>query len=230
MALKDFLFYEEPGITLYCGDCREVLPLLPYLIGACVTDPPYGINYHSHNNSSRGRSGEWKKWIRDENFKPIKGDDKPIDPALLLLYGRVVIFGGNFLAHLLPPSKCWLVWDKRDGVGSNNQADCEFIWTNLKKPSRLYRHLWSGLLRAGEENVAVSEKLHPNQKPVALVQWVIEYAECPSDLPIVDPYAGSGTTLLASKRLGYEAIGIEIEPKYCEIAVKRLRQSVLALS
>ena len=223
-ALRDFLFHEEPGITLYCGDAREIVPCLAP-VGVIVTDPPYGINYRSHHNSSR--RGAWAQWVRDENMPGIIGDDKPIDPAPLLAWERVVIFGAQYLADRLPPTRCWLVWDKRDGIGPNNQADCEMAWTNLDKPARIYRHLWSGLLRAGAENVARGGKLHPHQKPIDLIRWAIQYSE--GSAPVVDPYCGSGTTLEAAKSLDLAAIGIEIEPKYCEIAVKRLRQEILPL-
>lgn len=222
--LHDYLFYEEPKIMLYCGDSGEILPMLPAL-GTIITDPPYGIGYRSNHNSSR--KGTWARWVRYENMPGIVGDDKSIDPSMILKWDRAVIFGGQYLADRLPPSRCWLIWDKRDGIGPNNQADCELAWTNLDKPSRLYRHLWSGLLRAGEENVALTAKLHPHQKPVALMEWIIQYADAAP--PIIDPYSGSGSTLVAAKRLGYTAIGIEIEPTYCEIAVKRLRQEVLQL-
>lgn len=227
MSVRDYLFHEEPGITLYCGDCREVLPLLYLQGGACVTDPPYGINYRSNHNSSR--RGKWARWVRYENMPGIVGDDKAIDATPLLDFDPLVIFGGNYIANQLPPTRCWIVWDKRDGIGANNQADCEMAWTSLDKPSRIHRQMWSGLLRAGESNVARSEKLHPHEKPVELMRFVILYAEPDRSLPIIDPYCGSGPVLQAAKELGYPAIGIEIEERYCQIAVKRLRQEVLPL-
>lgn len=223
MALKPY--YEENGITIYHGDCREILPHLEP-VDLVLTDPPYGINYRSNHNSSR--RGKWAKWVRYENLPGIVGDDQPLDPSFMLaLNVPLVIFGGNYCADQLPPSRCWIIWDKRDGIGSNNQADAELAWTNFDKPSRIYRHLWSGLLRAGEENVALSEKLHPHQKPLALIKFILSYSDTAG--VVLDPFMGSGTTLRAAKDLGRKAIGIEIEEKYCEIAVKRLAQEVLAL-
>jgi site-specific DNA-methyltransferase (adenine-specific) len=217
-------YYAHGGITIYHGDCREVLPALtaPDVI---LTDPPYGIRYRSNHNSSR--RGKWARWVRYENLPGIVGDDAPLDPAPLLSLGAraVVIFGGNYCADRLPPSRCWLVWDKRDGIGPNNQADCEMAWTNLDKPARIFRHLWSGLLRAGEENVAKAEKLHPHQKPVDLLRWALLYAETAG--VVLDPFMGSGSTLRAAKDLGLQAVGVEIEERYCEIAAKRLEQEVL---
>jgi site-specific DNA-methyltransferase (adenine-specific) len=216
-------YYDEGGITIYHGDCREILPL-PRAADLICTDPPYGINYRSNHNSSR--RGKWAKWIRYENMPGIIGDDEPIDPLPLLESAPLVcIFGGNYIADRLPPSRCWIVWDKRDGIGPNNQADCEMAWTNFDRPSRIYRHLWSGLLRAGAENVALSDKLHPHQKPISLLTFIINYSGATGT--VLDPYCGSGSTLLESKNAGMRAIGIEIEEKYCEISAKRLAQGVL---
>lgn len=220
-------YYSEKGLTIYHGDCREILSHLEP-VDLVLTDPPYGINYRSNHNSSR--RGKFAKWVRYENMPGIIGDDSPIDPRPLLKCApKLAIFGGNYLADQLPPTRCWIVWDKRDGIGPNNQADCELAWTNLDKPSRIYRHLWSGLLRAGEENVSLQDKMHPHQKPLALLKFIIAYSDIDDAGTILDPYMGSGTTLRAAKDLGRKAIGIEVEEKYCEIAAKRLAQEVLQL-
>lgn len=220
------LYYEHAGITIYHGDCREILQMLDEPVGLVLTDPPYGINYRSNHNSSR--RGKFAKWIRYENHPGIIGDDSPLDPRFILsLEVPMVIWGGNYCADRLPPSRCWIVWDKSDGIGPNNQADCEMAWTNFDKPTRIFRHMWSGLLRAGEENVSKSPKLHPHQKPLALFRWGISYSDTTGT--VLDPFMGSGTTLVAAKQLGRRAIGIEIEEKYCEIAAQRLSQEVLPL-
>lgn len=211
------------GVTLYLGDCREILPSIP-CAGACVTDPPYGISYRSNHNSSR--RGVWAKWVRTENMPGIMGDDAALDPHQILdLDIPTIIFGGNYCADQLPPSRCWLIWDKRDGIGPNNQADCEMAWTNLDKPSRLIRHMWSGLLRAGEENVALAEKLHPHQKPVAVMRACIQYIPG-NPQTILDPYMGSGTTGVAAVQLGRGFAGVEFEPKYFDIACRRVADSL----
>ena len=218
-------YYEHAGITIYHGDCREVMASdCPFEVGSlnvCATDPPYGIGYRSTHNSHR--SGGWAKWTRSENFEPIQGDDQPFDPSHLLQFWNIIIFGANYFADKLPPSKCWVVWDKRDGIGSNDFADCELIWTNLEKPSRLFRHVWSGLIRAGRENVSREDKFHPHQKPVALMKYLLSMDTFGT---VIDPYCGSGSTLIAAKELGHKAIGIDIEEKWCEVSAKRLSQEV----
>lgn len=219
-------YFEEDGITIYCGDCREILPSLPSA-GLLLTDPPYGIKYRSNHNSGWRRGTDQAKWSRNENFPGIVGDDKPLDPEHLDSCAPLVaVFGGNYCAPSLGPSRCWLVWDKRVDTGSDNQSDCELIWTNFDMPCRIYRHLWRGIIRAGEENVARAEKLHPHQKPIGLLSWIIRLSGIESGT-VIDPYCGSGSTLVAAKRMGLKAVGVEIDEHYAEIAAKRLSQSVL---
>lgn len=233
--LSDYLFHEEPGITLYCGDCRGVLPLLrcpntTYCLEACdgrcgqepnviITDPPYGISY-SPGGSGKGWCG--KKFT---GANVVTGDAEPFDPSHLLGYDRVVLFGANHYADKLPPSPTWFTWDKRCGrVPPNDFGDCELIWSNLGGPARMFRHIWNGAMKDSERGIS---REHPTQKPTELLEWLILKAATPADI-IADPYCGSGTTLVAAKNLNLRAIGIEIEPKYCIIAVKRLRQEVLS--
>lgn len=207
-------YYSEPGIEIYHGDCRDILPHLPK-VDLVLTDPPYGIGIRGviggNNKADVKNYGDFNKW-----------DECPVDEALRILVmdkGKSVIwFGGNY--YLMPPSKCWLVWDKQN---SGNFADCELAWTNLNCPVRIKHHRWNGMIRVGNE-----ERYHPTQKPLAVIKWAIELAEL-SDT-ILDPFMGSGTTLVAAKQLGRKAIGIEIEEKYVKIAIDRLRQEVLPLN
>lgn len=217
-------YYEDETCVLYCGDCREIAPSLVF--HAVITDPPYGIGYVSTHNSSH-LTGKWARWARDDNFAGIAGDDQPFDPSPWLGPWPTALCGANYFADKLPPTSCWVVWDKRDGISPNHQADCELVWTNFRKPSRIYRHLWSGLLRAGRENVARTGKLHPHQKPEGLMEFLLLYGEVEGI--VLDPFAGSGSTLVAAKRLGRKAIGIELDEQYCEVIVRRLAQGALSL-
>lgn len=214
-------YYDQDGITIYHGDCREVLPTLDATsVDLVLTDPPYGINERT-DRASKGRAILAPCY----DFPPVAGDDQPFDPAHLLAFKRVVLWGANYYADKLPTSPSWLVWDKRDGIPSNDNADCEMAWSNLGGPARLYRHRWNGMIKASERD---KKRVHPTQKPVVLMAWIIGEHTAAGDL-VLDPYMGSGPTLRAAKDLGRRAIGIELEERYCEIAAKRLQQSVLSL-
>ena len=208
-------YYQDGAVTIYHGDCREILPGLPK-VDLVLTDPPYGIGY-SHGVGGGNLAGSTKF-----DHHPIYGDDKPFDPSPWLGFDAVVLWGANHYASRLPDSKFWLVWDKRDGMGSNDQADCEMAWVKGKGNARIFRHIWNGMLKASERGIP---RDHPTQKPEALMAWCLSYF--PDSKTILDPFMGSGTTLRAAKDLGRKAIGIEIEEKYCEIAAKRMAQEVL---
>jgi site-specific DNA-methyltransferase (adenine-specific) len=202
------------GVTLYCGDCREILPTLGN-VDAVVTDPPYGIGYsHGEGGGKLARSTQF-------DHHPIHGDDKPFDPSPWLSFPAVILFGANHFADKLPPSSAWLVWDKRDGVCSNDQADCEMAWSNLGRPARLTRHLWNGMLKASERG---QQRVHPTQKPIEVMCWCIEQLPIACNR-VLDPFMGSGTTGVAAVRMGRKFIGIEIEPKYFEIACRRISEA-----
>ena len=209
-------YYEADGITIYHGDCREILPLLlrPDLI---LADPPYGIGIVN----GRTVGGTSAGIARD--YAPVIGDDAPFDPTWLLpLADRLILWGANHYASRLPDASRWLVWDKRNGGASDNFADCELAWTNLGGPARLHRQLWRGMIAATTASDGVRQ--HPTQKPTALMAWAIGLVD--GARTICDPFMGSGTTLRAAKDLGRRAIGIEIEERYCEIAATRLGQMV----
>lgn len=212
-------YYEDEWVTIYHGDCREIVPTL----GAdlfVLTDPPYGVAERT-DRKAKGRSN----LAECNDFPPVYGDDEPFDPAHLLRFKRLVLWGANYYAERLPTSPSWIVWDKRDGIPSNDNADVELAWTNLGGPARTFRHMWSGMLKASEQN---ERRVHPTQKPVALMSWIINTRTKPGDV-ILDPYMGGGSTLVAAKACGRRSIGIEFEKAYCDAAVKRLAQEVLDL-
>lgn len=225
-------YYEHRGITIYHGDCREILPSLPP-VGLLLCDPPYGIglavDYADRFSPQPGSARWWSSSDRKLNVrhKPIVGDDEPFDPAHLISFPaqRRVLWGANWYANRLPDSGGWWMWDKRNGKRDVSDADWpmgegELAWTDVGKGVRIFRHTWFGLIRDSEHG----DHYHPTQKPSALMAWCIEKAKVPGT--ILDPYAGSGPTLIAAKAMGRKAIGIEIEERYCEIAAKRLSQEV----
>jgi DNA modification methylase len=217
-------YYEHAGITIYHGDCRELLPQLPK-VDLLLTDPPYGISF-SHgggDNSGIGR-GRYATLFAHEK---VVGDTSPFDPTFILSLGvPTVLWGGNHFASRLPNSQSWLVWDKRAASHHTNDfADCEIAWTNLGCVARMFRHHWDGMMKASERG---QSRVHPTQKPVGLMMWCLSFA--PEAKTILDPFMGSGTTLRAAKDLGRKAIGIEIEERYCEIAAKRMAQEVFSFA
>jgi len=133
-----------------------------------------------------------------------------------------VLWGANHYASRLPDASGWLVWDK-ERPDDLDQATCELAWTNFVKGVRRFRFMWHGMLRLTDEPLE-----HPTQKPVELIKWILGLRWTPDGV-ILDPYMGGGSTLRAAKDLGRQAIGIEIEEKYCEIAARRLAQEVLPL-
>jgi len=211
-------YYQDDLVTIYHGDCRELIgpALLPlHEFDVVVTDPPYGIAYVH---------GAGRYWPAP---KPIVGDEVEFDPAFVLAMALpTVLWGGNHYASRLPGSPSWFVWDKKPDGWQNDQADAELAWTNLGGPVRTYRHAWSGGGTLARENGTARRAIHPAQKPLALMRWCIE--RCPPGT-VLDPFMGSGTTLVAAKSLGRKSIGIEIEERYCEIAATRCSQEVLGL-
>ena len=217
--LKDLLcptpFYEDGSVTIYHGDCREILAALSGKF-AIVSDPPYGIKINTNN--AMGPRGKTK--VDGKRFSEVFGNDEPFDPGHLMDFDHVLLWGANHYCQKLPHNGRWLVWDKRCGViPTRNQADCEMAWVNTYGAARVFRHIWDGMVKDSERG---EPRVHPTQKPVQLMQWCLEFI--PGDYIIVDPYMGGGTTLKACKELGRRAIGIEMMEEYCHAAVKRLKQ------
>ena len=215
--LSDYLFYSDNWATIYCGDCREILPMLEP-VDLVLTDPPYGINYRG--GFVGGKSP--KDWpAKFSKGCSIIGDDKAFDPTPFLDFPSVILWGANNYCRYLPQGQ-WLVWLKtRSTQRMLDQSDAELAWKKGGYAVYVFEHMWFGLCRDSEIAEPV---LHPTQKPIALMKWCIEKSK--NTKIILDPFLGSGTTCLAAKNLNRKSIGIEIEPKYCEVAVKRLRQEV----
>ena len=203
-------YYERNGIVIYHGDCREILPGLK--ADCVVTDPPYGIGALWSRGAMVGKNGSSRLWGKGETWDDQPAPREAID-EILRRNVPSLIWGGNYF-HL-PPSRCWLVWDK---VQEFSGADAELAWTNLDAAVRVFRMSRVEANTHGEER-----KSHPTEKPRALMRWCLGFIEGGT---ILDPFMGSGTTLVAAKLEGRKAIGIEIEERYCEIAAKRLAQEV----
>lgn len=194
--------------TLYLGDCMDILPTLDK-VDAVITDPPYGIGADRH--AGKTENG-WTQWdvIGWDSAKPEVETIKAI-----LKFGKVVIiWGGNYFTDCLPPSMQWLVWDK--GQRGFSLADCEFAWSSQNNAARVFDYARALAIKDGKQ--------HPTQKPIALMKWCIE--QCKNNpQTIFDPFMGSGTTGVAAVQMGRKFIGIEREPKYFDIACKRIEDA-----
>ena len=211
-------YYEHGGITIYHGDCREILPQLDP-VDLVLTDPPYGINYKGDNPSKSKGLGV----IHDG----LVGDDKLMDLRFILnMDCDVVSFGANNYPEQLPHRGRWICWDKRVNENADRMlgSPFELAWRNINHGFYvMIRIMHGGVVNAD----GYGRRFHPTQKPIALMSRILNLY--PDDNTILDPFLGSGPTLIAAKNLGRRGIGIEIEEKYCEIAAKRLAQEVLPL-
>lgn len=215
-------YYEHAGITIFHGDCREILPTLPK-VDLVLTDPPYGIalnvatcRFSGGSTESKNRRGNGTTF---KNAIPIAGDDKEFDPSFLIGIGNGhIIWGWNNFASKLPRGAC-LVWIKRkDEAFGSFLSDAEIAW--MDKGHGVYLH-------TSFPQAMAHFRQHPTQKPISLMAWCMSFY--PTAQTILDPFMGSGTTIRAAKDLNRKAIGIEIEEKYCEIAALRMSQEVFAL-
>ena len=212
-------YYQDESCTIYNADCAKILPDLGRF-DLLLTEPPYGIGESSKKQASRQGHG----LASQRNYGEYDWDSKPASSWLIHnvinAADSQIIWGGNYF-HV-PPSSCWLVWDKDNG--ETDFADCELAWTSLRKAVRKFKWKWQGMLQEhGGDKKEIRQ--HPTQKPLALMRWCLTHV--PDAQTILDPFMGSGTTLVAAKLEGRKAVGIEINEKYCEIAVNRLRQRVL---
>jgi site-specific DNA-methyltransferase (adenine-specific) len=203
-------YYADERVTLYHGDCREATEWLA--ADVLVTDPPYGLG-----DKMRGGVSEWPRWKEGLNLQGGLSWDASTSDLVPTLPGRfsaAIIWGGNY--YPLPPRRGWLVWDKV--VRRFSSGHCELAWTTLNQPVRAFNFATGRLANV---------KQHPTEKPVMLMIWCLSFLDESST--VADPFAGSGSTLVAAKQQGRTAIGVEIEERYCEIAARRLAQGVLDL-
>lgn len=184
--------------TLYNADCRDVLPTLAK-VDAVITDPPYGIGIASNPVRQMHEKMDWDASVPDDS----------LISAIVGAGDTAILWGGNYFN--LPPSQCFLVWDKIQPQDFS-LAMCEMAWCSKKAPAKMHR-----------QSVLSYRKTHPTQKPVELMVWCIEQAGNPQT--ILDPFMGSGTTGVAAVQMGCSFIGIEREPKYFDIACRRIEQA-----
>jgi site-specific DNA-methyltransferase (adenine-specific) len=206
-------YYDEGGIVIYHGDCRAHLDMWECRAGKAfdllLTDPPYGIN------ADRDRHSQADGWV---DYGSSGWDREKASSETLAAYRGIcrksIVWGGNYFK--LPNRMGWLVWDK--GQREFSLADGELAWTSEDKALRIFSY-------PRGRQVAREQRAHPTQKPVELMLWCLSLFR--DEKTVIDPFMGSGTTLVAAKQLGRQATGIEAEERYCEIAAERLRQGAL---
>jgi site-specific DNA-methyltransferase (adenine-specific) len=212
-------YYEADGITIYHGDAMEVAPTVA--AEAVVADPPYGMQWDTDTTRFSGGGGgsRARRGVGRPDRGTVQGDDQPFDPSPWLAYKHVILWGLNHFHHRLPPGSA-LVWLKRnDAAFGSFLSDAELAWKKGGCGVYCFRDLgMAGMAR---------NRVHPTQKPVGLMRWCLGFM--PVSATVLDPFMGSGSTLVAAKDMGRRAIGIEIDERYCEIAAKRLSQTVLNL-
>ena len=193
------------------GDCLEIMPYLDR-VDACVTDPPYGIGY------AGGVPDTGHSTTGHVNDQKIEWDNVPFDPAPFI-HVPCILFGANHYANRLPHGR-WLVWNKLGDKEPWDQfSDVEIAWQNKRAADKIFSHLWKGLCQKGRGE----KRNHPTQKPVALMEWCLGFL--PNADIILDPFMGSGTTLVACAKLGRRGIGIELDPDYFDISCKRVEEA-----
>lgn len=191
--------------TLYLGDCREILPTLAP-VDAVVTDPPYGIEFAAQPTKWQRRAGMTSKGWDDARPSRVAFD------WIAERCDEAIIWGGNYFTDYLPPSRGWLSWVKPDAPPS--MASFELAWTSFDQNSRQISQS-IGATNAEREG-------HPTQKPLRVMEWTLSFL--PNAKRILDPFMGSGTTGVACLKLDRQFIGIEIEPRYFDIACRRIER------
>jgi site-specific DNA-methyltransferase (adenine-specific) len=207
--MVDQPYYQDSAVTIYHGDCRQILPFLGRF-DLLLTDPPYGIGFASQPT----------KYQRYAGKKPEAWDDEPVEEWIIAsirtMTEKQIIWGGHY--YNLPGTRCILSWCKPNAPPS--MGSVEYAWTNLSQNSRYILHSISA--------TNAERRGHPTQKPLAVISWAMQQATGYES--VLDPFAGSGTTGRVAKDLGKKATLIEREERYCEIAAKRMGQEVFSFS
>lgn len=208
------------GVDLYLGDCREILPTLGP-VDAVVTDPPYG-NKHS-GDSARFSGGQTRRG-KGTTHGRIVGDGEAFDPAPFMIGQHQIFFGANYFPHHLRPGS-FLIWAKRRPAAYGTfLSDGEVAWFSKGRGIYMLEHVFAGSAAAMEyTGDAYAPSAHPFQKPLAVMEWCLGFI--PDANIILDPFMGSGTTGVAAIRTGRKFIGIEVEPKYFDVACRRLEEA-----
>jgi len=205
---------------LLCGDSTEITAVEKLMDGEkadmVFTDPPYGIKIVGGNGKVGGDNA-----AKNGVYSDVIGDDTTdtaedfYNTCISLGFENFIIWGGNYFVGFLPFSASWIVWDKRGDMNSNNFADGEMAWCSFHTRVRIYKQIWNGMIREGESE----KRVHPTQKPIKLLSDIIN--DNIEGKIIYDGFLGSGSTLISSELSNKKCYGMELDPKYCDVIVKR---------
>ena len=218
---------------LICGDSTNIAVIDRLMDGVktklLLTDPPYGIDVVQNRQVGGGGAlhfgGKVGKRVESSTYIPIANDDTTdtaranYDVALTCTENQI-IFGGNYFTDFLPPSRCWIVWDKQN---TGNFADAELAWTSFDKGVKLYHFLWNGLCREGSREVEGKTRVHPTQKPVGMLADILKDFSEEND-SILDCFGGSGSTLISCEQLNRKCYMCELDEHYCDVIISRWEQ------
>jgi site-specific DNA-methyltransferase (adenine-specific) len=227
------VYYDKDGITIYHGDCLEALPTLQEgSADAIVTDPPYMLGHAAARRSADKPMG-WSEvnnaafwytaWMRE--VWRAAGVNAPVwifanTKSLPVLYCAAAGVGGMHPVSVLVWDKQWPSVGSTRGLRQNYELVVLFGKPDFKIRDRSVPDIWQ-CKWAGHKPTG-----HPAEKPMDLVARMLEVSGTPAGGIVLDPFMGSGTTLHGAKNTGRRAIGIEIDERYCEMAARRLEQSV----
>ena len=216
--MKPYYQDEQSGITIYHGDCLQIMKEFPdNSFDLCLTDPPYGINICKSGTVGGENLAKVKDYGKCEWDSKIP--TKEYFDEMFRLSTNQIIFGGNYFIEHLTNTPCFIVWDKNN---TENFADCELAWTSFKSATKMVKFTWNGFIQGNMKEKDYRQ--HPTQKPNSVMKWILRKYSEPNQT-ILDPFLGSGTTLVACKELGRKGIGIEISEEYCAIAKKRIQNT-----
>ncbi len=213
------------------GDCVEGMKQFPdKFFDLAIVDPPYGIGVMNMNFTKSGavRTRGNCSAIRRDYRKQGEWDTRPEKryfEELERVAQRYIVWGGNYFSDYLPPSKGFICWDKRCSDNMRNDfADCEYAYlSNGLGVARMFRFVWNGMLQGNMKEK--EDRFHPTQKPIKLYTWILENYAKQGD-KILDTHVGSGSSLIACARMGFEAWGWEIDPDYYHASVERIEREL----
>jgi DNA modification methylase len=208
---------------LLCGDSTDSDQVAKLMNGEkadmVFTDPPYGIDIVGNNGKvggdNKAKNGVYSKVIADDTTDTAK---EFYQTCISLGFENFIIWGGNYFTDFLPFSSSWIIWDKRGDMNSNNFADGEMAWCSFETRVRIYKQIWNGMIREGEKD----KRVHPTQKPIKVLSDIIN-DQIKGNL-IFDGFLGSGSTMVAAHQLKRKCYGMELDPKYCQVIIDRMRK------